>query len=171
MKQLYILEGPDGGGKTVLGKELAARLSVSVGNHGPYSGEKDIWLHYFNSMLPAYSGERDVILDRCWIAEPIYGEVYRNGVNRLEPWQIRLLEYIAKWCNAVIIWCLPPIETCVATFNARRGQEMLDNEDQLREVYRLYVRAAERSYNGRFIHRIYDYTDPKSRSFLEEVLS
>lgn len=170
MRKIYILEGPDGGGKTTLSLALAKRLDAPITNHGPYKDESQIWRHYFNSMLPAYSGERDVILDRSWIAEPIYGEVYRNGVNRLELWHLRILEYVARECSAIVIWCLPPVEKCVQAFNSRRAQEMLDNEDQLRKVYDLYRKAADRSVNGRFIHIFYDYTDAGSRLALEEVL-
>lgn len=170
MKRIYILEGPDGGGKSTLGLELSTRLGVQVTNHGPYKGEAQIWKHYFDSMIPAYSGERDVILDRCWLAEPIYGEVYREGVNRMEPWQLRILEYVARECRAVIIWCLPPVEKCIQAFNSRRKDEMLDNEGQLRSVYNHYALAADQMLDrGRFISLIYDYTDQDSKSSLEEV--
>src|SRR5688572_9672687 len=103
MKRLYILEGPDGGGKTTLGATLSSRLGVQVSNHGPYKGEDRIWQHYMKSMLPACIGLRNVIMDRCWIAEPIYGEVYRKGLNRIRPWQERALEHIAGKCFALVI--------------------------------------------------------------------
>lgn len=163
MRKLYILEGPDGGGKTTLGKELSARLSVPVDNHGPYKGEQQIWKHYFDSMIPAYSGERDVILDRCWLAEPIYGEVYRDGLNRVEHWQQRILEYVARECSAVIIWCLPPYQKCLDAFNGRREQEMLDSTEQLKRVYDLYWIASGRMANGRIISVNYDWTRESSR--------
>lgn len=141
MKRIIILEGPDGGGKTTLAHELHARFGVHTTNHGPYKGERQIWRHYFESMLPAYSGERDVILDRCWIAEPIYGQVYRGGLNRIELWQLRILEYIAEQCDTTVILCMPPVTECIKNFNSRRAQEMLDNEAQLVSVYNGYQEA------------------------------
>ncbi len=173
-RRLIILEGPDGGGKTTLGKELSAKLGVQVTNHGPYKGEQQIWKHYFDSMLPAYSGERDVILDRCWLAEPVYGEVYRGGMNRLESWQTRILEYVASECMTRLIFCLPPVESCLNAFRSRRDEEMLENEEQLRMVYRLYEQMAFHNHPG--IWKIgpsqpYDYTITASRRRLEEVLN
>lgn len=141
-KRLIILEGPDGGGKTTLGRKLAALLGAEVTNHGPYQGEQQIWKHYFDSMLPAYSGERDVILDRCWIAEPIYGRAFRDGMNRLEFWQKRILEYVASQCRTTLIFALPGVETCLQTYLSRREQEMLTNERQLRDVYYGYMDEA-----------------------------
>jgi thymidylate kinase len=173
MKKLYIFEGPDGGGKTTVGNWLAGELKIPVSNHGPYTGEQEIWRHYFNSMLPALAGERAVILDRCWLAEPIYGEVYRRGLNRLKLWQLDLLEHIAGRCNAIVIWCMPPVEKCVAAFNSRRGDEYLDNDQQLRKVYQLYgshfSKQITRGSAG-LSHMVYDYTDEHSRKRLREVL-
>jgi thymidylate kinase len=156
-KRLVILEGPDGAGKTTLGQELHARLGVHITNHGPYKGEAQIWRHYFESMLPAYSGVRDVILDRCWIAEPIYGKVYRGGLNRIEPWQLRILEYVADNCKLRVVLCLPPVTECIRNFNSRREMEMLDNEAQLVAVYNEYAEAWKKLSAWAEVIR-YDYT-------------
>lgn len=141
MNRVIILEGPDGGGKTTLGAQIALALGVGITNHGSYKGEQQIWKHYFDSLLPAYSGKRDVILDRCWLAEPIYGQVFRGGHNRLEEWQKKILQYVASQCQTSVVWCLPGVERCVATFRSRREVEMLDSEAQLRQVYTLYDEA------------------------------
>lgn len=160
MKRLIILEGPDGAGKTTLGLKIGRTIGAEITNHGPYRNEKQIWRHYFESMLPALAGERDVILDRCWIAEPIYGAVYRNGLNRVEPWQEKLLETIAINCNAIVVYCLPPVHRCVEAFRSRREDEMLNDEHQLREIYTLYdddFRARLADNNELRIVK-YDYT-------------
>jgi len=138
MKRIIILEGPDGGGKTTLGLKIGRALGAEITNHGPYRNERQIWRHYFESMLPALADERHVILDRCWIAEPIYGAAYRGGANRIEPWQEWLLERIAERCSAIVVYCLPPVHVCVEAFRSRREDEMLDHEGQLRDVHLFY---------------------------------
>ncbi len=166
MKKLIILEGPDGGGKTTLGKILSSKLEVPVDNHGPYKGEVQIWKHYFDSMLPAYSGERNVILDRCWLAEGPYGQVYRGGLNRIERWQQRILEHVAVNCSAVVIYCLPPYRECLRAWSSGR-EEMLETEAQLCEVYDLYqVQAAGKIGFADVIY--YDWTMPDAQRFIDE---
>lgn len=157
MKRLIILEGPDGAGKTTLGEKLATMLGVPISNHGPYKGEGQIWMRYFDSMVPYYKGERHVILDRCWLAEPVYGAVYRGGTNRIEPWQKRILNHVANSGSVMLVWCLPPVEKCLEAFRSRRQLEMLDSEQQLRDVYFEYVKAAANE-QGIFNRTVYDYT-------------
>jgi len=156
MRKLVILEGPDGSGKTTFSGQLSKELKVDVTNHGPYTGESSIWEHYFNSMLPAYSGGRDVILDRCWLAEPIYGIVHRNGLNRITPWQLKLLHHTAHNCDTTVVWFLPPFDSCLTAFNSRRDVEMLDNSEQLRRVYDCYMLASMEQTKFRQV--VYDHT-------------
>lgn len=157
MKRIYILEGCDGAGKSTLAEAIGKRLSVPVTHHGSYKGEHQVWRHYFDSMLPAYSDACDVVLDRSWISEPIYGLVYRGGAVRIEPWQLRILEYVVKECETTVVWCVPPFVRCLATFAARREQEMLDSEEQLQKVYDLYAKESRRQYVG-VRYYFHDYT-------------
>ncbi len=99
------------------------------------------------------------MLDRCGIAEPIYGHVYRRGLNRIELWQKKILEHVAMECRGVVIWCMPPLEACLKAFNSRRDQEMLDDEGQLREVYERY-RLAPIGGAWRGSSVVWDYTRP-----------
>jgi thymidylate kinase len=168
VKRLIILEGPDGGGKTTLGAKLSQHLGVDVTNHGPYKGEAQIWKHYFDSMLPAYAEQCDVILDRCWLAEPIYGRVFRGGLNRLEFWQTRILEHVAASCKTTVLYCLPGVEACMRTFNKRRELEMLSNDAQLRDVYYGYLdQAAEPCKFGRAL--VYNYRTDKYEEVLDVI--
>jgi thymidylate kinase len=163
MKRIIIIEGPDGAGKTTLVDLLAGDYVVT--KHGSYPDEAQIWKRFFDSMLPAYSDKADVLLDRSWISEPIYGAVYRHGLNRIEPWQKRLLEHITDKCETKIVWCLPPVEVCIDVFNSRKESEMLDDEFQLREVYSLYNQEALCSGVG----MIYDRTVQQSSEVLKYV--
>lgn len=140
---LVIVEGPDGAGKSTLINDLkdwfeAGGKPFEFTHHGAYKGEYQIWKHYFDSMLPAFAAESNVILDRSWIAEPIYGQVHRDGLNRVADWQRRILMHVASSCRVSVIWCLPPLSKCLQAYRSRREREMLDNERQLEQVFWLY---------------------------------
>lgn len=168
MNKLIIVEGPDGAGKTTLCNILAARYVVKEQtlfrtHHGSYDGQQHIWREFFDSILPAYREETDVLLDRSWLSEPIYGTAFRGGLNRIEHWQSRLFAYMLSCCNTSIIWCLPPVEVCEATFLERAGKEMLKSTKQLRQVHQLYELDASTymstvRWNVRSM--VYDYTNP-----------
>lgn len=173
MKNVIILEGPDGGGKTTLAKtieNLYEQHSKKVlhTKHHEFKGETQIWRHFFDSLLPAYRNDCDVLLDRSWYSEPIYGKVFRDGYNRLEHWQLRIINHLLGICSVSVVWCLPPLDTCLHTFNNRREQEMLDNDKQLAQVYKLYEDKACLAVDmDSDVHHIYDFT--KSNA-LEEVI-
>lgn len=141
---IIILEGPDGGGKTTLAEALRHRLQsdrmTHVIKHGPYKGVKseDLCKMFFRSMSQALTYDDHVIMDRSWLSEPIYGEVYRNGENRVDMPRHRMLERVALSRGAVVIHCQPDLEVCIKTFSGRLDDEYLDNVEQLKAVYQGY---------------------------------
>jgi thymidylate kinase len=141
---ILILEGPDGAGKTTLAETLRQRFQgngmVHIVKHGPYTGVESEHLCriYFRAMSPALTFDDTVIMDRSWISEPIYGEVYRNGQNRIDLPRKRMLERVALSRGAVVIHCQPDFETCAETFEKRPDEEYLDDISQLEQVYEEY---------------------------------
>lgn len=165
MKRIILLEGADGGGKSTLAAELARRLDgpTIVAHHGPYVGETDIWRRYLESMLPAYADLAHVIFDRCWVSEPIYGAAFRDGTNRIAPWQRRMLERVALGRGVTLVYCRPPATVAEAKFAERlgAGEEMLESRAQHRRVQRLYDRALNAKAGAETLPTIrYDFTRP-----------
>lgn len=158
---IIILEGPDGAGKTTLSEALRQRLQsdrmVHVVKHGPYKGvaSEDLCRIYFRAMTPALTFNDHVIMDRSWLSEPIYGEVYRNGDNRIDMPRRRMLERAALSRGAVVIHCQPDFDVCAKAFSSRTEDEYLDNLAQLKQVYDGYETLAQRTALPT-IH--YDYT-------------
>ena len=158
-KRITIFEGPDGGGKSTAAAAFAAETDAALIHHGPYPREgAGLWKVYARSMEPAIKGERDVVLDRSWISEPIYGDAFRGGACRIDLEQLDTLETLKSCARSVVVICIPPWETCLANYLSRKEEELLDNEDQLRAVYRMYhAFVRERLFRRGFVH--YDYTD------------
>lgn len=125
---LWILEGPDGAGKTT----LANKLGGAYLHHDQHSTAK----HFAGSMQLALQGYT-VVLDRCWISEPIYAAVFRKAPSRVSPIHRRMLDRMALAAGAKAILCLPPFEVCAQTFSSGR-EEMLKDTTQLKAVYDRY---------------------------------
>lgn len=143
-ERLIILEGPDCGGKTTLATELMKRLSNSVKiHHGPFPrvNRQQLPRFYLESMQPMLDRWHGLVMDRSWLSEQVYGPVFR-GSNRVDDVCRRHLERIAMRHGAVVVLCLPPWEKVREKWAERKGldpkAEMLENEDQLREVYDRY---------------------------------
>jgi thymidylate kinase len=138
-KQLIIVEGPDGAGKTTLIKKTFKKQSrvFKMRHHGAYPGEEEIAQHYMKTMWPAFTGRQAIIMDRCWLAEPIYGAAFRQGQDRIGVAYARMLERVALTCRGVVVLCLPPFSVCAKAFKARLavGKEYLDSVPTLRKVY------------------------------------
>lgn len=157
-----ILEGPDGAGKTSLAQAIFqdlknAGVKTSFKHHGAYPHHEDkLSIEYLRSMLPGVLRHTDVlILDRSWLSEPIYGEVHRQGANRIGLERQRILERVAMGLSAVVVNCRPPFDVCQSAFNKRRGKELLHDDVALRRVYDLYGTLAQRT---ELPVMVFDYT-------------
>lgn len=135
--QLVIIDGCDGTGKTTLVDKMMERLDGSIYvHHGAYKHVTDGFPRLcFESMLPALVGGVPLVMDRCWLDEPIYGAAYRNGKNRLGRIYERMLHRAALRAGVGLIICDPGWDRVVESFRARQAEEYLDNEQQLRAVY------------------------------------
>ena len=138
-KAITIFEGPDGGGKSTIAQEYAQLTRARYVHHGPYKQVTDGLSRMFvESILPALLGYEDVVLDRCWISEPIYADAFRQGNDRVGAPRSRILDRLALRCGAVVVKCLPPWAHVKATFNGRKDEEYLDDDQQLLQVYGQY---------------------------------
>ena len=138
---ITIFEGPDGSGKSTAAKAYAQAIGARLVHCGPYpqlsAGLKHV---YLQAMVPALLDYDHVVLDRCWISEPIYGAIFRNGEDRIGRLGCELLDGIAALCGGRVIVCLPPLETCLDNWRRRHAQggEYLEREAQLIDVWQLY---------------------------------
>jgi hypothetical protein len=138
-KRVTIFEGPDGGGKSYAARDFAAATNARLVHCGPFPGvTKGLARLYVEAMLPALLGYEDVVLDRCWLSEPIYGAVMRGGRCRLTAADVRMLERVALRCGAQVVLCHPGFEACREAYVARRCEEYLERTEQLEQVCAAY---------------------------------
>lgn len=141
---IIILEGPDGAGKTTLAEALRHRLQpdrmTQIVKHGPYTNlvPEELCKIYFRSMTQALTYNDHVIMDRSWLSERIYGNVYRGGADRVDMPRKRMLERVALARGAVVVHCQPSFELCATAFTSRSDDEYLDTLKQLQQVYDEY---------------------------------
>lgn len=154
--RVTIFEGPDGAGKSTIAEEYAKRTGARYFHHGPYKrlGWPGLSRMFVESMMPALLGHEDVVLDRCWVSEPIYADAFRQGKDRVGMARSRQLDRLAMRCGAVIVKCLPPWAHVKSSFTGRQADEYLDNEQQLLRVYGDYSHDL-----NTHLHEVeYDYT-------------
>lgn len=141
-RRLIIFEGPDGAGKTTAARALAHEIGAHYVHCGPFRGVRGgLPRMYVDAMLPAVLGYQDVVMDRSWISEPIYGEVFRKGDIRMPNATIRMLERLALRCQTLVAFANTTWDIVLANFLKRPQEEMLDKADQLKEVFDAYGKA------------------------------
>lgn len=145
MKSIVILEGPDGAGKTTLAQTLRRQLDAVYIHHGSYAtlrGDQIAQL-YHQSIEPALTDSANVVLDRSWLSEPIYGEVFRSGLNRTAPWH-RMLDRCLMSVPHLSVYLTADLDTLWSTVGERPSVEMAKRREQLERVFLGY----ERSYDA-----------------------
>ena len=138
-RQLIILEGPDGAGKTTLAKILTEVLGAHYVHFGPLPKVRyGLARLYVEAMLRALWGDTPVVMDRCWLSEPIYGQVFRQNEDRVGL-KRRLLERLAMRCEVLVIQCTTNNAVMETNFLSGRP-EYLANVEQHRQVVNLYTK-------------------------------
>jgi hypothetical protein len=163
-RKLTILEGPDGAGKTRLAMRIVQKTNARYVHFTPTLGAKGQFLRmHIEAMLPALLGYQDVVMDRAWPSEPIYGAIYREGEDRIDPVGKRMLDRLAARCYTRMVLCLPKLETCLRSFRERKGAglEYLDSTKQLTDVHGLYERRYEFGQISDLPIEHYDYEETK----------
>lgn len=158
-RNLTIFEGPDGSGKSTAAQRYAEETGAKYVHFPalPRVSGRGLARMYVEAMLPALYGYQDVVFDRCWLSEEPYGSVFRpDQPLRTDEAINRMLDRVAMRCGAQVIYCLPPLENCLDTFRRRKGEEMLDREDQLVKVYNAYEAQLHSGTHLPVLH--YDFT-------------
>lgn len=142
-RRLIIFEGPDAAGKTTMARHVAREIRARYVHLGPFPGVSNSALSrfYAEAISPAVTGLADVVLDRSWLSEPIYGKIFR-GSDRVGVIHRRMLERGALGCQTVVALCMPPLERVLSAFTRRsKDGELPKGTGDVEAIYAAYLEA------------------------------
>ena len=151
-----IIEGVDGAGKSTLAKSLAGALDMNILKMTANGGQS----------VPEYLQKLacdGVIIDRCWVSEQIYSDLF-DREPRIDNDDAEALTELCGLVGIPIIVLLPPLHTVIHRLN-ERGDEYADVVcPNIVEIYKRYQEWAEEHDNA----IVLEDTDPAIA--MEEVL-
>lgn len=151
-----IIEGPDGAGKSTLAKSLADRLDMNILKMTANGGQS---VREYRQKL----GCDGVIIDRCWVSERIYSDLFGRE-PRIGNDDAEALTELCGFAGIPIIVLLPPLHVVVGRLN-ERGDEYADVVcPNITEIYRRYREWTEAHDNAIAL----DDNDPATA--MEEIL-
>jgi len=103
---IFILEGPDGAGKTTLAQHMSKQLDATY-LHLSYRWPDHMFEYHTAAIRWAIrkSHKKPVIIDRWWPSEALYAAEYRGGSKWSQMG--RMMDRVARKHGAVYIYCLP----------------------------------------------------------------
>ena len=161
---MLILEGPDGGGKTTLGKQLQGYVYTRPpevllsSTSGPSAGLAEWWE---SQVWSPVSSTDHLVYDRTtFISDPIYAPIWNRKLIRSAATVAHYLHVLKNRGNVRIIFCLPPLATILE--NNAKDKEPLKgtNKLKLELLWNLYWLRAFEMRESWGVHRIatWDYT-------------
>jgi thymidylate kinase len=134
---IIILEGPDGGGKSSLAKRIEAQTGYCIlPRDKPKTEEEKLKMYedYGNLIL----GHNNVILDRSWYSEMVYGPIMRDEIIMSKEQMYGLEELIVENGGGLIIHCSASTELLWKRCQ-ERGEDYITNIETLRDIRTRYI--------------------------------
>lgn len=130
-----IIEGPDGAGKSTLAKSLAGALDMNILKMTANGGQS---VREYRQKLECDG----VIIDRCWVSEQIYSDLFGRE-PRIDSDDAEELTEFCRLAVIPIIVLLPPLHVVIGRLD-KRGDEYADIVcPNIVEIYRRYREWAE----------------------------
>jgi thymidylate kinase len=153
---MIILEGPDGGGKSTLAANLERLFDFEIHHHGPYpeiSDPDELADKYVASITRDVV--RDVVMDRSWISESIYGPIVRGHSRLSHVHAVALGMAASVVTRTIVVLALPSFEDCERACAVREEYAPRDIREKIYEAYQAI--AWRGKINGLPV-RVYNYT-------------
>ena len=139
-----IIEGPDGAGKSTLAKQLAESLNLEIVHFVAPTDNTPQFEMYRDFMIDA----QNVILDRAWYSDMVYGPVFR-GKAEIRSSDMRELERGAE--DTFVIYCTGPVyEMWLAA--QERGETFVKNYHQYKAICKRYDEVMTQLYHEIPVH-------------------
>lgn len=133
---IYIIEGPDGAGKTTLVEQIKkSHMNAKVLHFGaPQTPEEaDNYYKIYAEAINAKCDDEVLIFDRSWYSDMVYGPVMRNRQEMTQEHADMLSAMVVARGGGIIIYCTAPIKVLWARCQ-RRGETYLQNQAQLQAI-------------------------------------
>lgn len=159
---MIILEGPDGGGKSTMVKQIQEMYDFPVAERAVSSrgvGQTEIRRYVEEHLRLGY---RDILLDRfALISGPIYGALTGmeppNDVFKDLGW-MAYAESLFLNVKPLVIYCLPPIDVVAQNIEADAdSRSVVKSDDDVELIYYQYAARAARDISVG-VGMTYDYT-------------
>lgn len=132
---IFILEGPDGAGKTMLANKLQEQTGYMLLHRSQPKTEEDKKRMMDEYMQVLKSG-KNCIMDRCWYSEMVYGPVMRDASVISYPQMYALEKQLAQ-VGGLIIYCTGSLKTLWKRCQSR-GEDYIVDAVKYAEIYRGY---------------------------------
>lgn len=169
MGRVVILEGPDGGGKTTLAKKLV-EAGFEYKHEGPPPPGVDLLAHYLRILYDSLMSKRNVVHDRLWLGERIYGPIVR-GVDRIGDEGQTLFDRLHRSKPIHQYICSPKLGVARANYleKIKEKDDYLKCEHNWTSVFNGYMSWV---YNHAKMGDMYNYQDPDSyQNVVDRIMS
>ena len=134
---IYIIEGPDGAGKTTLVEQIRKSNYNAVVKHfgAPQTPEEadNYYKVYAKAINDMHSDSEVLIFDRSWYSDMVYGPVMRNRQEMTQEHADMLSAMVVARGGGIIIYCTAPIKVLWSRCQ-HRGETYLQNQAQLQAI-------------------------------------
>lgn len=172
---IYILEGPDGTGKTTLANKIAEYKKASV-LHSYFDKSWDIYEHHKDVMNAAFNLEkwRPVVVDRWVDSETVYGSVFRGKPGYDTFAYIDFVLNLARVGDSgpmpvapEMVWIYCRNDNAVKNHlkNMEKRNEMFDDMTKVVDEFDKLIKNDP--HNRKWI--VYDFNKVKVRDFVKEL--
>lgn len=167
---IYILEGPDGVGKTTLARAIQDKTKGHL-LHASFNKDWDIEMYHLQLIDTALELDQyqDVIIDRWTPSEAVYGKVFRGSESYNTD---RFLENISDRSNLVN----PSVAKWIYCRNDKAVENHLKNKEERTEMFDDMTKIVEgfdkymtKSKKLGYPWIEYDFDKVDMNSFVEEV--
>lgn len=129
---IYILEGPEAAGKSTLAKQLSEMHNAEIIHFDKPKTEAEK-LAMFDMYVRTIYDNDNIILDRCWYSEMVYGPIMRDKSYISVAQMHELEELMLRNHGGILIHCTQRVNTLWDRCNVR-GEDYVTDIDTLTKI-------------------------------------